>query len=89
MPRWTLEVEDTVFQCPDQAMVSFHSVDEQIQLAYMDRLLDIAGDLGSEVIVSLIDRLRRMLPDDDSNQRVLDVVEKNVQWQAREQRGMI
>jgi len=89
MPRWTLEVEDTVFQCPDQAMVSFHSVDEQIQLAYMDRLLDIAGDLGSEVIVSLIDRLRRMLPDDDTNQRVLDVVEKNVQWQAREQRGMI
>jgi len=89
MPRWTLEVEDTVFQCPDEVVVSFHSVDEQIQLAYMDRLLDIAGDLGSEVIVSLIDRLRRMLPDDDTNQRVLDVVEKNVQWQAREQRGMI
>ena len=89
MPRWTLEVEDTVFKSPDEVVVSFHSIDEQIQLAYMDRLLNIAGDLGSEVIVSLIDRLRRMLPDDDSNQRVLDVVEKNVQWQAREQRGMI
>jgi hypothetical protein len=89
MPRWTLEVEDTVFKCPDQVTMAFHSIDEQIQLAYMDRLLDIAGDLGSEVIVSVIDRLRRMLPDDDQNQRVLDVVEQNVQWQAREQRGVV
>jgi hypothetical protein len=33
--------------------------------------------------------LRRMLPDDDQNQRVLDVVEQNVQWQAREKRGVV
>lgn len=89
MPRWTLEVEDTVFHCPDEITVSFHTVDEQIQLAYMDRLLDIAGDLGSEVVVALIDRLRGMLPDDDPNQQVLDVVEQNVQWQAHEQRGVV
>ena len=89
MPRWTLEVDDTVFHCPDEITRSFHTIDNQIQLVYMDRLLDIAGDLGSEVIVALIDRLRGMLPDDDSNQRVLDVVEQNVQWQAREQRGVV
>ena len=89
MPRWTLEVDDTVFHCPAEVTRSFHTVDDQIQLAYMDRLLDIAGDLGSEVIVALIDRLRGMVPEDDPNQRVLDVVEQNVQWQAREQRGVV
>ena len=89
MPRWTLEVDDTVFHCPDDITRSFHTIDDQIQLAYIDRLVDIAGDLGSEVIVTLIDRLRRVLPEDDPNQRVLDVVEQNVQWQARERRGVV
>lgn len=89
MPRWTLEVEDTVFHCPDEIAVAFHTVDGRIQLAYMDRLMDIAGDLGAEVIVALIDRLRGMLPDDDPDQRVLDVVEQNVEWQARERRGVV
>lgn len=89
MPRWTLEVEDTVFHCPDEITVAFHTIDDQIQLAYMDRLVDVAGDLGAEVIVALIDRLRGKLPDDDPNQRVLDVVEQNVEWQARERRGVV
>ena len=89
MPRWTLEVEDTVFHCPDELTASFHTVDGQLQLAYIDRLVDIAGDLGAEVIVALIDRLRSTLPDDDQSQRVLDVVEQNIQWQARERRGVI
>jgi len=89
MPRWTMEVDDTVYHCPDQFTETFHRIDGQIQLAYMDRLVDIAGDLGAEVVVTLIDRLRGMLPEDDSNQRVLDVVEQNVQWQAREQRGVV
>lgn len=89
MPRWTLEVEDTVFHSPDELTAKFHTIDGQLQLAYIDRLVDIAGDLGSEVIVALINRLRSTLPDDDSNQRVLDVVEQNIQWQARERRGVI
>ncbi len=89
MPRWTLEVDDTVFHCPDELTIDFHTVDNQIQLAYIDRLVDIAGDLGAEVIIALIDRLRRMLPDDDQSQRVLDVVEQNIQWQARERRGVV
>ena len=89
MPRWTLEVEDTVFHCPDELTAQFHTVNGQIQLAYIDRLVDIAGDLGAEVIVALIDRLRSTLPDDDQSQRVLDVVEQNIQWQARERRGVI
>ena len=89
MPRWTLEVDDTVFHCPDELTIDFHTVEGQIQLAYIDRLVDIAGDLGAEVIIALIDRLRRMLPDDDQSQRVLDVVEQNIQWQARERRGVV
>ena len=89
MPRWTLEVEDTVFHCPDELTAQFHTVNGQIQLAYIDRLVDIAGDLGAEVIVALIDRLRSTLPDDDQSQRVLDVVEQNIQWQARERRGVV
>jgi hypothetical protein len=89
MPRWTLEVDDTVYQCPDQVTVDFHTVEDQIQLAYLDRLVDIAGDLGAEVVIALIDRLRGMLPEDDPNRRVLDVVEQNVQWQAHERRGVV
>lgn len=89
MPRWTLEVDDTVYHCPAELTKTFHTIDGQIQLSYIDRLVDIAGDLGAEVIVSLINRLRNVLPDDDPNQRVLDVVEQNVEWQAHEQRGMV
>lgn len=89
MPRWTLEIEDTVYHCPDELTATFHTIGGQIQLSYIDRLIDIAGDLGAEVIVALIDRLRSTLPDDDANQRVLDVVEQNIQWQARERRGVV
>ena len=89
MPRWTLEVDDTVYHCPDELTATFHTFDGQIQLAYIDRLVDIAGDLGAEVIVALIERLRSVLPEDDPNQRVLDVVEQNIEWQAHEQRGMV
>ena len=89
MPRWTLEVDDTVYHCPDELTGAFHTVDGQVQMSYVDRLLDIAGDLGAEVITALINRLRHVLPDDDSNQRVLDVVEQNVEWQAHERRGMV
>ncbi len=89
MPRWTLEIDDTVYHCPDEMILSFHTVDEQLQLAYLDRLVEIAGDLGAEIAMTVIDRLRRLLAEDDPNQRVLNVVEQNVQWQAHEQRGMI
>lgn len=89
MPRWTLEVEDTVLHCPDDVTLSFHTIDDQLQMAYIDRLIDIAGDLGAEVIVALVDRLRQQLPDDDPNQQVLDVVEQNIEWQAQERRGVV
>jgi hypothetical protein len=89
IPRWTLEVEDTVYHCPDAFTGTFHLVDEQVQLAYVDRLVDIAGDLGAEVIIAVIDRLRNTLPDDSTDQRVLDVVEQNIQWQAQDRRGIV
>lgn len=89
MPRWTLEVDDTVYHCPDELTETFHTIDGQIRLAYIDRLVDIAGNLGAEVIIALINRLRSVLPDDDPNQRVLAVVEQNVEWQANERRGVV
>jgi hypothetical protein len=30
-----------------------------------------------------------MLPEDDPDQRVLDVVEQNIEWQAHERRGVV
>jgi hypothetical protein len=84
-----LEVEDTVYHCPDAFTGTFHLVDGQVQLAYVDRLVDIAGDLGAEVIIAVIDRLRDTLPDESTDQRVLDVVEQNIQWQAQDRRGIV
>jgi hypothetical protein len=89
MPRWTLEVDDTVYHCPEQFTGTFHRVDGRVQLGYVDRLVDIAGDLGAEVVVTLIGRVRATLPDDDPDHRVLDVVEQNVTWQAHEQREVV
>jgi hypothetical protein len=89
MPRWTLEVDDTVYHCPEQFAETFHRVDGQVQLGYVDRLVSIAGDLGAEVVVALIDRVQATLPDDDPAQRTLDVVKQNVEWQAHEQQEVV
>ena len=89
MPRWTLAVDDVVKQCPDEVIRSFHSSpDDGLQIAYIERLLDVAGPLGAEVTLSIVERLRELFPE-DPNQRVLDVVEKDVRWQSSVDRGVM
>jgi hypothetical protein len=89
MPRWTLDVEDPVERCPDGVTQAFHtSVNGGILIAYMERLLDLAGPLGAEVMLALLDRLRDSFPADE-HQRVLDVIEKDVRWQSSVDRGVM
>lgn len=89
MPPWTLAVDDEVFRSPDAVTAAFHTADDGFQMAYWDRLLDVAGSFGAEVTTGLLDRLRETLDDGDTNQRVLDVIEKNVRWQAANDRGVV
>jgi len=88
MPPWTLSVDDFVYQCPGGVVHAFHTVDDQLQLAYLERLRDVAGTLGAEVTLALIERLREFVERPD-HQRVLDVIEKNVRWQSSSDRGVV
>ncbi|MFC6939148.1 hypothetical protein ACFQE8_04110 [Salinirubellus sp. GCM10025818] len=88
IPPWTLAVDDFVYQCPDGVIHAFHTVDDQLQLAYIERLRDVAGSLGAEVTLALIERLREFV-DQPDHQRVLDVIEKNVRWQSSSDRGVV
>ncbi|WP_435158645.1 hypothetical protein [Haladaptatus sp. DFWS20] len=89
MPRWTLSVDDVVKQCPDGVTRAFHSgEDGSLQIAYIERLLDVAGPLGAEVTLAIIERLQELFPD-EVHQRVLSVVEKNVRWQSSIDRGVM
>ena len=90
MPPWTLSVDDTVLRCPDAVTVAFHTDGNGgLRMAYWDRLLDVAGDFGAEVTLAMIERLREAFDDDDSSQQVLDVIERNVRWQASTDRGVV
>ena len=89
MPRWTLDVEDVVERCPDGVTRAFHTgSDGGILIAYMERLLDLAGPLGAEVMLVLLEQLRESFPADE-HQRVLDVIEKDVRWQSSVDRGVM
>lgn len=89
MPRWTLAVEDVVEQCPSGMVQAFHTnADGGLQIAYIERLLDVAGPLGAEVTMALVERLRDLFPADEP-QRILNVVEKDVRWQSSVDRGVM
>jgi len=89
MPRWTLAVDDVVEQCPDEVTRIFHTgTDGGLQIAYIERLLDVAGPLGAEVTLAIVERLRNLFSE-DAHQRVLDVVEKDVRWQSSVDRGVM
>jgi len=89
MPRWTLAVDDVVEQCPDEVTRIFHTgTDGGLQIAYIERLLDVAGPLGAEVTLAIVERLRDLFSE-DAHQRVLDVVEKDVRWQSSVDRGVM
>lgn len=89
MPRWTLQIDDEVWRCPDSLLHQFHTdEDGRLVMEYWDRLLDVAGPLGAEVTLELVDRLRAGL-DDEESRRILDVVERNVRWRASSDRGVV
>ena len=89
MPRWTLAVEDIVERCPDGVTRDFHTTEDgRLQLAYIERLLDVAGPLGAEVTLALVERLRESFPAEE-HQRVLNVIEKDVRWQSSVDRGVM
>lgn len=90
MPSWTLSVEDEVLRCPEGVMAAFHTdEDGDLRMAYWDRLLAVAGDLGAEVTIAVIDHLRGVFEDGGANQRVLNVIEQNVRWQSVSDRGVV
>lgn len=89
MPRWTLSVDDHVHQSPRGVTKTFHTGEEgQLQIAYIERLLDVAGSLGAEVTLSLIERLREMF-DEEDHQRVLSVIERDIRWRSSVDRGVM
>lgn len=89
MPRWTLAIEDLVDQCPSDITREFHiTEDGEFQIAYIERLLDVAGSLGAEVTLALVERLRELFPEEE-HQRILDVIEKDVRWQSSLDRGVM
>ena len=90
MPRWTLEVDDQVLRCPPAMTAAFHTTsDGSLQLAYVDRLVDVAGPLGAEVTIAMVENLRECHELDQTRRRVLDVIERNIEWQASSDRGIV
>jgi hypothetical protein len=89
VPRWTLEVDDQVRLCPSEMAAAFHTAaDGSLQLAYADRLVDVAGSLGAEVTLEVVDRLREAIGGEET-ERVLDVIERNIEWQSSSDRGVV
>jgi hypothetical protein len=89
MPRWTLAVEDVVERCPAGVVRAFHTdPDGGIRLAYMERLLDVAGSRGPDVMLVLIDQLQELFQGDDER-RLLNMLERNVRWQSSVDRGVM
>jgi hypothetical protein len=95
MPRWTLDVDDTVRKLSATGFRQFHHGPDGLRLHYYDRLLATAGDFGVEVTLSLLDRLRAAGVDGDSDPTaddqtaLLDVIERQVRWNAASDRGVV
>lgn len=85
MPRWTLDVDDFVYALSDDGFHQFHTHAGTLNMEYYERLIATADQFGPEVVLAIVDRLRRLT---DAN-AVLDVVEKKVRWQSSESRGVI
>ena len=84
-----IAVEDIVERCPDGVTRRFHTTEDGgLQLAYIERLLDVAGPLGAEVTLALLERLGGSFPAEE-HQRVLNVIEKDVRWQSSGDRGVM
>ncbi|WP_435185137.1 hypothetical protein [Halobellus sp. EA9] len=86
MPRWTLDIDDPVSKLSTDGFRQFHFSDGTLQVQYYDRLISTADRFGSEVTLSLIERLRNDTPADEN---MLDVIEQKVRWEAKSDRGVV
>jgi hypothetical protein len=87
MPPWTLEVDMLVQEVPDDAFLRLHTVDGDLKLGYYQRLLSTAESFGSEVSLSILERLRRVTGSETDD--MLDVLERNIRWQSTSDRGVV
>lgn len=87
MPPWPLELDAVVRRLPPAGIRAFHEADTQsgLQVGYYQRVLDVAGSFGPEVMIALIEQIRAATADEHD---VLDVIERNVRWQATQARGV-
>lgn len=86
MPRWTLDVDDPVSKLSTEGFKQFHFAEGTLQVQYYDRLISTANRFGSEVILSLLDRLRN---ETQAEEKMLDVIEQKVRWEAKSDRGVV
>ena len=86
MPRWTLDIDDPVSKLSTEGFRQFHFSEGALQVQYYDRLISTANRFGSEVILSLIDRLRN---ETQAEEKMLDVIEQKVRWEAKSDRGVV
>lgn len=85
MPRWTLDIDERVSKLSSTGFRQFHCFEGGIRLRYYSRLVATADQFGAEVTLSLIERLRA----ETENERMLDVIEQKVRWEASSDRGVV
>lgn len=86
MPQWTLDIDDPVRKLPAAGFQQFHFPDDRLQITYYDRLISVADRFGTEVILTLLDRLRKETPAEEDK---IDVIEQKVRWQTSSDRGVL
>lgn len=87
MPPWPLELDAVVRKLPATGIRAFHEADTRsgLRVGYYQRVLDVAASFGPEVVLALVEQIRNATP---SEHAVLDVIERNVRWQATQARGV-
>lgn len=86
MPRWTLNIDDSVAKLPTEGFRQFHFPEGSLRVQYYDRLISTADRFGAEVTLSLLDRLRN---ETSADENMLDVIEQKVRWEANSDRGVV
>jgi hypothetical protein len=85
LPRWTLDIDDSVSKLSSAGFRRFHRPDGNLELRYYDRLVATAERFGAEVTLSLIERLR----EETDEAAMLDVIERKVRWETSSDRGVV
>jgi hypothetical protein len=85
LPRWTLDIDDSVSKLSSAGFQRFHRPDGNLELRYYDRLVATAEHFGAEVTLSLIERLR----EETDEAAMLDVIERKVRWETSSDRGVV